>query len=704
MSIQCPSCLTDNADNAFSCIYCGTPFITNAPSPSALQSGTLLGQGKYKIEKILGQGGFGITYKGIYVQNSAPVAIKELWPEGAARQGSTVFWPSSIAPVDRQKQITEFQTEASNVQKCVHPNIVKVYDWFPENDTAYMVMELLSGKSLDKILKEEGILEENRVKNYFLQLAEALKVIHANHLLHRDIKPENIIIVHPDKAVLIDFGAAREFIVGQTIRMTRILTAEYAPPEQYQLKGKRLPATDFYALSASFYELLTGQLPVNSFERSNSLSSQNANPFDPFELPRKFNPNLSPLMEKVLITGMQFKVEDRFQTADELIDALNGKFISPIQKRAHELVKQGKLVEAVQIYEKILTNEPSNGEATVELALIQMYIDDRKAELAAQKSIQLQQKDGRGYGVLGLVNCRKSNWTEAAKYLQQAANLSPQETWIQANLAWALGKSGNWQQAEIVVNQALSVDSNCTFALGIQAWISVKQQQWRPAVRAATQAVFRLKQTPLSNSKESQLWIYPYLIIALEKAVITQQANDVERRIQEFIAQVPDSSVAWGLMGWKKAKYGLWNDALYNFEQASRKTQVPSWILINHGITQEHLQNIQGAIQVYEIHSQKFPPHALLCFRLGTLYGKLGQWAQGRIHLEKAIHLNRNYAPAYHNLGWVLLNLKNQDGKVENFREMLSAYRKASELYTMQQKNSLAAGIQQAFQLIGMSL
>jgi tetratricopeptide (TPR) repeat protein len=86
------------------------------------------------------------------------------------------------------------------------------------------------------------------------------------------------------------------------------------------------------------------------------------------------------------------------------------------------------------------------------------------------------------------------------------------------------------------------------------------------------------------------------------------------------------------------------------------------------------------------------------------LYGKLGQWAQGRIHLEKAIHLNRNYAQAYHNLGWVLLNFKNQNGQVENFREMLSAYRKASELYTMQQKNSLAAGIQQAFQLIGMNL
>ncbi|MFM5887154.1 MAG: protein kinase domain-containing protein, partial [Dolichospermum sp.] len=454
MSILCPTCLTDNPDNAVSCISCGTPLSSTAPSPSALQSGTFLRQGKYRIEKVLGQGGFGITYKGIYVQNSAPVAIKELWPEGAARQGSTVFWPSSVAPTMKQKQLTEFQTEASNVQKCVHPHIVKVYDWFQENDTAYIVMDLLTGKPLDKILKEEGILEENRLKHYLLQIADALKVIHANNLLHRDIKPDNIIIVHPDRAVLIDFGAAREFIAGQTARMTGILTAEYAPYEQYLSKAKRFPATDFYALCASFYELLTGQLPVNSAERAGALSSKS---LDPFVSPRKFNSNLSPLMEKVIITGMQFRAEDRFQTADELIDALNGKFISPTHKKAHELVKQGKLGEAVQAYEKLLTHEPNNGEAAVELALIQMYIDDQKAELNAQKAIQLQPKDGRGYGILGLVNCRKSNWTEAVKYLQQAANLSPQEAWIQANLAWALGKIGNWQQAEIAVNQALSI-------------------------------------------------------------------------------------------------------------------------------------------------------------------------------------------------------------------------------------------------------
>ncbi|MBD2456693.1 protein kinase [Nostoc sp. FACHB-87] len=702
MTILCPSCFEENADNAVSCFACATILSSTVTNPSALQAGTLLGQGKYKIEKVLDQGGFGITYKGIYLQNSVHVAIKELWPEAGARQGSKVFWPNSIAPVDKQKQITEFQNEASNVQKCSHPHIVKVYDWFQENDTAYMVMDLLSGKPLDKILKEEGILEENRAKHYLLQIADALKVIHANNLLHRDIKPGNIIIVPPDNAVLIDFGAAREFIIaGKTARMTGILTAGYAPYEQRLSKAQRFPATDFYALCASMYELLTGKLPAEAGERADALINKRP---DPFVSPRQLNPNLSPLIEKVIMTGMQFKVEDRFQTADELINALNGKFISPIQRKAHELVKQGKLVDAVQSYEKLLNNEPNNGQAALELALIQMYIDDKKAELAAQKAIQLQQQDGRGYGVLGLVSCRRTNWVEAVKYLQQAANLSPQESWIQANLAWALGKSGNWQQAKIAVNQALSIDANCTFALGLQAWIYVKQQQWKPAVRAATQAVFKLKQAPLTNSKESQKWIYPYLIFALEKAVITQQANDVERRIQEFLAQVPDSSVAWGLSGWKKAKYGLWNDALSSFEQASRKTQVPSWVLINYGITQENLQNLQGAIQIYQIYDQKLPPHAFVCFRLGTLYGKLGQWTQARIHLEKAIHLNPNYAQAYHNLGWVLLNIKNQDGQVENLREMLSVYRKASELYTHQQKSSFATSIQQSFQLVGMNL
>ena len=694
MSIQCPTCLTENTDDAINCIACGTA-LTNTINSSAyhLPSGALLKQGTYQIEKLLGEGGFGITYKGICLQNSAEVAIKELWPEKAARIGTTVTWPFSITPLERQHQLNKFQLEASCQYQCIHPNIARIYDWFEENGTAYIVMEFISGQSLYQILKNEGILDENRVKSYFIKIAEALKVIHDKNLLHRDIKPDNILIDDTDRAVLIDFGATKEFIAGQTREMTAILTPGYAPLEQYSPRGKRFAATDIYALCASMYELLTGNLPAPAINIVNS--SEKLIP------PRQLSSNLSPLIERVILTGMQLKVEDRIQSADELIAALNGNFISPSQKRAQDLVKKGKLAEAVLAYEKYLKNEPTNGDAAVELALIQMHLDDVQAEVAAKNAIQLKPNDGRGYGVLGLVNCRKSNWAEALRNLQQAVNLSPTEAWIQTNLAWALGKSGNWQQAEITLKKALQLDANCTFALGLQAWIAVNQQQWKSGIRTATQAIFKSKQSSSRNSQELQRWVYPYLIIALEKAVVTKQSNDVERRIQELIAQVPSNSFAWGFRGWKQAIQGLWIDAIYNFEQASRKSQVPGWILINQGITQENLQNLPAAIQVYESYIQKFSPHALVLFRLGTLYGQTGEWKKAKSHLEKAVQLRSDYAEAYHNLGWVLLNIKDNNGQVENFREILSAYRKAAGLYNQQQKVALCQGIKQAFLAVG---
>lgn len=652
MSIQCPTCLTDNDDHQSSCI-----------------------------------------------------AIKELWPENAARQGNTVLWPMSITPVQRQQQLQQFQVEANYLQKCVHPHIVRIYEWFTENDTAYMIMELLVGKSLDKILLETGILAENQIKNYFVQIAGALKVIHSHNLLHRDIKPENIIIIPPDKAVLIDFGAAREFIAGQTGDMTRILTPGYAPYEQYIQKSKRFPSTDLYALCASMYELLTGKLSIEATDRASAFLQGSS--VDKLISPRQLRPDLSFLMEKVILTGMQFRVEDRFQTADELINALEGKFVTPQHQRAKELVKQGQLVDAVQAYQKYLQVAPDHGEAAVELALLQIYVDDQQAEIAAKKAIQLQPNDGRGYGVLGLINCRQKNWQEAVKNLEKGVKLSPEQVWIQTNLAWALGNSGNLKMAENTVNQALQLQPDCTFALGLQAWIYIQQQQWKLAIRAATQGIFKSQQIQ-NNNHDHLPWLYPHLILALEKAVFTKQVNDVDRRIEEFINQVPDSALAWGLKAWKQCSQDLWNEALTSFQQASSHKLVPGWVLINYGITQENLQGYQSAIQIYENFLQKFTEpqavQAFVLFRLGTLYGQVRELQKARLCLEKAIKYNPGYAEAYHNLGWVLLNIKSQDGQVENSREMLSAYGKAAELYAKQQKLPMSLSIKQAFQFIGVNI
>lgn len=291
MSITCPACMTENADNASFCTVCGfslTPAGSSSSSSYHLPAGALLKQGRYKIEKTLGEGGFGITYKGTDSTNSLGVAIKELWPEKAIRQGTTITWPNSITPQTKQQQLSKFQLEANYLSRCVHRNIAKVYDWFEENNTAYIIMEFISGKSLYQVWKEEKTLLEERVKRYIIEIAEALKIVHSNNLLHRDIKPENIIIDNQNRAVLIDFGASREFIANQSTNMTQVLTAGYAPLEQYSAKGKRYPATDFYALCASMYELLTGELPAAATDRVSS---------ETLTTPRQLRPNLSPLIE-----------------------------------------------------------------------------------------------------------------------------------------------------------------------------------------------------------------------------------------------------------------------------------------------------------------------------------------------------------------------------------------------------------------------
>jgi eukaryotic-like serine/threonine-protein kinase len=693
MSILCPSCVNDNPTGTQVCIYCGSFIAPTGSSISFLHLpvGSILKEGQYQVEEVLGEGGFGITYKGIYLGNGAPVAIKELWPEKGSRQGNKIMWPNSITPQQKFQQLSKFKLEASHQQKCNHPNIAKVYDWFDENETCYIVMEFISGKSLFRIFKEEGILNEDRVKKYFVSITEALKLVHQNQFLHRDIKPDNIIIDLQDRAVLIDFGAAREFISGQTGEMTRMLTPGYAPYEQYSQNSKRYPATDFYALFASIYEVLTKELPAEATDRASALLTGVAP--DPLIAPRQLNPQISELMERAILIGMRVRVEERFQTADEALEALNGKLISPLQRKAQEFVKQGQLLDAAQAYQKCLSSEPNNAEATIELALVEIYLDNDRAEIAAENAVRLKPYDARGHGVLGLVYCRKNNWQPALQHLQQAAQLAPQSAWIQANLAWALGKNGNWQQAESAIITALNIDSNCTFSLGIQAWIAFNQQQYKPAIRAATQAIAKSKQNPSSDSTQLQYWVYPYLITALEQA----QSTDVERRIQDCLTQIPTHAFVWGLKGLNAVQKSDRNNAVFCCQQVMNSSQAPSWAILNAAVIYEYIGDRSAAIQTYQTYLKKYPEDFFIYYRLGTILAQLAQWQEAKICLDYAIQLKPDCPEVYHNLGWSLLNTRTDDGQIPNSREILSTYRRAIALYTQQNQLQYAQIIQQAF-------
>ena len=236
--------------------------------------------GRYQIVKLLGSGGFGLTYLAYHVDLDVQVAIKEFFPSGQAVRNQS----GSISVMHNQKMeefqwgLDRFRREARELRKLNHPNIVKVNDIFRANDTAYMVMEFVEGRTLKDYLISVGVMGVEQWKRYLYPLLDGMKHVHSKNLLHRDIKPENILLRRSDGApVLIDFGAARSVTKGHTKSTFAVVTHGYSPMEQYGDSGIQGAWTDVYALAALSYEALFGQPPADAPARfSNPASTTEA--------------------------------------------------------------------------------------------------------------------------------------------------------------------------------------------------------------------------------------------------------------------------------------------------------------------------------------------------------------------------------------------------------------------------------------------
>lgn len=305
------------------CPVCG--FIRNKYERAArwLPLYTVL-ERKIMIGKVIGEGGFGITYMGWDLNLQVRVAVKEYFPMGLATRETGQGRSCSISALpgvrkDNYRQgLEKFMAEAQNLSRFYNLNgIVSVKDFFFANETAYMVMEYVDGVTLSSYLKGHGgRLSEQEVLALLHPVMESLKTVHAAGIIHRDISPDNIMMTKDGRMKLIDFGAAR-FAGGDNERsLTIILKHGYAPAEQYQSHGDQGPWTDVYAICATMYRMLTGEVPPGAMDRLHE---------DTLKEFKDLGCRVSVKTSYALLDrGMAIRVQDRYQSMDELIEGLYG--------------------------------------------------------------------------------------------------------------------------------------------------------------------------------------------------------------------------------------------------------------------------------------------------------------------------------------------------------------------------------------------
>jgi hypothetical protein len=341
--MHCPVCSHDNSILAEACEECGAqltggqilPSPEEAPAPQPpsegegegpgsqfLVKGTRLQSERYMLGIVLAQDSLTITYKGGDTQLRRYLAIKEFFPAGSLRRGTAVDFSGALDEENCRRAKVRFVEEAQSLAELSDAGIVRVYGTLEENNTVYMVTELLEGKSLAALLAARGILSEEHAVEIITRVARALRVAHQANLVHCDLRPENIFLTRDERVVLINFGAARAFAGEKSATIALQATSGYMAPEQQRGQAQIGPATDIYALGAILYQCVTRRHPPSARERAGGT---------PLEEAHELNPNISEELSRAITRALQLKTGDRPGSVDEFLEALpdGGTLASP---------------------------------------------------------------------------------------------------------------------------------------------------------------------------------------------------------------------------------------------------------------------------------------------------------------------------------------------------------------------------------------
>lgn len=338
----CMGCMKFYKSEYDVCPHCGYAEDTPFNELLHIEPGTLL-QNRYIIGRSIGYGGFGVTYIAWDALLKRRIAIKEYMP---SEFSTRILHHSELTVANTEKKqkqfydgLVKFKKEAEKLAKVSNvEGIVRVYDSFEDNNTAYITMEYLEGETLSSYLEREGTMTEQQTLDLLMPILESLEIVHNKGIIHRDIAPDNIFLTKDNnsnlKAKLIDFGSAKYATTSHSKSLTVIIKPGYSPEEQYRSNGDQGIYTDVYALAAVIYKMVTGIVPPDAFERRTYIESQKK---DLLKDPSIYNKDLSDNFETAIINAMNVRIEDRTATLSDFVSELIS--FEPVSRRCSSIKK-----------------------------------------------------------------------------------------------------------------------------------------------------------------------------------------------------------------------------------------------------------------------------------------------------------------------------------------------------------------------------
>lgn len=319
---RCLGCMEEYNNDFSVCPHCGFVEGTQPEEAIHILPGTILNN-RFVVGRAIGFGGFGVTYIGWDTVLEHKVAIKEYLPSEFSTRipGRTIV---TVFEGDKSEQfksgLDKFVDEAKRLAKFNNTSgIVKVYDSFYENQTAYIVMEYLDGETLEEILKRQKTFPADTAVGMMMPIMESLKIVNAEGIIHRDIAPDNIIVTADGEVKLIDFGAARYATTSHSRSLSVIVKQGYSPEEQYRSRGDQGPHTDVYAVGATLYKMITGTTPPDALERRAYFEGKKKDILTPIT---KYCKDIPVNTENAILNAINVRIEDRTPNMETLIEEL----------------------------------------------------------------------------------------------------------------------------------------------------------------------------------------------------------------------------------------------------------------------------------------------------------------------------------------------------------------------------------------------